>query len=81
MIIKKITMGFVCQTFDTEKNAFISQEFVASDNVTWDDKVSFPVKDEVSFPVPHKIAEPYLGFNMVQPITPGEHIFNPDTGR
>lgn len=30
MKIKKVTTGFVIQTYDTEKKKFVAQEFVAS---------------------------------------------------
>lgn len=33
MKINKITTGFVIQTFDTELGKFVSQEFIAGDDV------------------------------------------------
>lgn len=34
MIIKKITVGYVVQTYNTKLNKYLSQEFVASNDVT-----------------------------------------------
>jgi hypothetical protein len=39
MLINKITYGFVVQVFDTEKKAFVSQEFVAGDQVELEEVV------------------------------------------
>lgn len=36
MKVNKIIIGFVIQTYDTEKNKFIGQEFVGSDDVSWE---------------------------------------------
>jgi len=36
VIIKKITVGFVVQEYDVEKNAWIHQEFIAGDDVTYE---------------------------------------------
>ena len=36
MKVNKITIGFVVQVMDPETGAFVSQEFVASDDVTDD---------------------------------------------
>ena len=38
MIVKKITTGFVVQTFDTDLECCINQEFVAGDQVDWEDE-------------------------------------------
>lgn len=38
MIIKKITTGFVIQTFDTKTKTFIAQEFVAGDDCVYEDE-------------------------------------------
>jgi hypothetical protein len=43
MLLNKITTGFVIQTFDTEKKKFVSQEFVAGDQVDIEDKNGDPV--------------------------------------
>ena len=76
MIINKITTGFVIQTFNTETKQFVSQEFKAADDVTWEDENGNSVKS----PGDDDTAEPYLNFDMVQPSQPG-HVFNPDTKR
>ena len=34
--LHKITLGFAVQVFDTDTNSFISQEFVASDDTTYE---------------------------------------------
>jgi hypothetical protein len=77
MIINKITTGFVIQAYDTETKRFISQEFKAADEVTWENEHGESVKS----PGSDSVAEPYLGFEMKQPVAAGEHIFNPDTKR
>ena len=47
MIVKKITSGFVVQTWDTKTETFISQEFVASDEVDYEDEHGdYPFTDE-----------------------------------
>ncbi len=57
-IIKKITTGFVIQEYDTEKKEFVSQEFIAGEQVDFEDQWGDPVDgDEV----------PYLSFDMVPP--------------
>ena len=38
MIVKKITTGFVVQTFDTVTGRCLSQEFVAGDQVEFEDQ-------------------------------------------
>ena len=68
MLISKVTVGFVCQTFDTELQRFTSQEFVASDDVTYEALLGGivfqydPADDSLMDTV-----EPYLNFEMVQP--------------
>jgi hypothetical protein len=57
MLVKKITTGFVIQTFDTETRKFTGQEFVAGDQVDYENEVGMLVK---SF-------KEYLPFDMVQP--------------
>lgn len=57
MIINKITVGYVVQQFDTEKNEFISQEFVAGDSVDFEKPDGTPT-DSI---------DNYLSFDMVQP--------------
>lgn len=61
MKIKKITTGFVIQVFDTEKNEFVSQEFVAGDTVDIETESGEPVENT------DQIDKKYLPFKMVQP--------------
>ena len=67
MELRKITVGYVIQTFDTEKKCWVDQEFKASDDVTWeDDKGNALTVDEAS----EKIGLerfPYLPFMMIEP--------------
>ena len=64
MLIDKITVGFVIQTFDTDTRKYTNQEFIAGDDVQYE-------KDGI--PVDAKLMkdgdgiEPYLPFNMEQP--------------
>ena len=59
-MLKKITVGFVIQDFDEKTGKCISQEFVAVDQVDWEDENG------------EAIVSPggegfYFEFNMVQP--------------
>lgn len=63
MILKKITTGFVIQTFDTERGSFVEQEFVAGDDVTVENEHG----DVVDAADRKEIDNIYLPFNMVQP--------------
>jgi hypothetical protein len=58
MIVNKVTVGFVIQTFDTKTKKFTAQTFVAGDQVSWENTNGEPVKMG-------KTA--YLPFDMVQP--------------
>jgi hypothetical protein len=59
MIVKKITTGFVIQTYDTKKEKFTAQEFIAGDEVAWEaDGDPMVDGDE---------PDAYLNFDMVQP--------------
>lgn len=60
-IVKKTTVGFVIQEYDTETGKFVSQEFVAGDQVDWEDNFG----DALCNP-PNE----YLSFDMVQPKNP-----------
>jgi hypothetical protein len=71
MLINKITTGFVIQTFDTEKRQYISQNFVAGDQVDYESTDGqTPIEDgfmeSVNFG-PDAEKEPYLPFDMLQP--------------
>lgn len=59
MILNKVTVGFVCQRFDTETGKFIDQEFISGDDTTWEDTNG----DEVERP--DNATE--LNMEMVQP--------------
>lgn len=57
MIVHKITTGFVIQKFDTKTRQFIGQEFIAGDQVEFENEDGDPVE---SF-------DEYLPFDMKQP--------------
>jgi hypothetical protein len=65
MFINKITTGFVVQVFDTEKQQFVSQEFVAGDQIDYEDADGNPVDSGLL-----KVdgVEASLAFEMKQPI-------------
>jgi len=64
MLINKITVGFVIQTFDTNTRKYTNQEFIASDDVQY---------EQDGDPVDAKLmedddgTEPCLPFTMQQP--------------
>jgi hypothetical protein len=60
MLVNKVTVGFVIQVFDTKLKRFVSQEFVAGDDVTCED-ANGDVVDSV---------DDYLPFHMKQPEPP-----------
>jgi hypothetical protein len=66
MIVKKITVGFVIQDYDTETEKFVSQEFIAGDQVDWEDEEGTNL-DPDDFVVKGDGTLPYLPFEMVQP--------------
>ncbi len=45
MILNKITTGFVVQKFDSETGRCLSQEFIASDQVEWEDQKGDRIED------------------------------------
>lgn len=63
MIVKKITEGCVIQQFDTKTGKFVSQEFVAGSDVSYEDPDGNPI-GKVS---QAKIDKAYLSYDMVQP--------------
>jgi hypothetical protein len=65
MIIKKVTAGFVIQTFDTETRKYVNQEFIAGD-VSYENAVGDSVDPELMQNITDG-TEPYLPFDMVQP--------------
>ena len=60
MIIQKITVGFVVQRFDNVTGKFISQEFFAGDEITYEDEDGVPVESK-------QAEKSYLPFEMTQP--------------
>lgn len=60
MLINKITTGFVVQQYDTEQGRFISQEFVAGNEVEYECDGA-PLEGDI---------DDYLAFEMVQPNPP-----------
>jgi hypothetical protein len=64
MIVNKCTVGFVLQRFDTETGKWIDQDFIAGDEVTYEDEEGKTVDPE-DLHVGGK--EPYLPLEMVQP--------------
>lgn len=45
MIVRKITTGFVVQEFDAETGRCVSQEFIAGDQVDWEDRQGNTISD------------------------------------
>jgi hypothetical protein len=45
MNLSKITTGFVVQKFDSDTGRCISQEFVAGEQVEWEDQKGNPIED------------------------------------
>lgn len=45
MILNKTTTGFVVQQFDSETGRCLSQEFVAGDQVEWEDQKGVRIED------------------------------------
>ena len=46
MIVRKVTTGFVIQEFDSETGRCVSQEFVAGEQVEWEDRQGNCISDE-----------------------------------
>ena len=68
MLLRKITIGFVIQTYDTEVKRFVEQEFVAGDEVVFEDNNGDSLLQETlpeEFQVDGK--QSYLPFDLVQP--------------
>lgn len=70
-VIKKITVGFVVQSYDTETRRFLYQEFVASDAHHWEDQEGNPLteanEDLALIYGQGGVDEPNLNLEMVQP--------------
>jgi hypothetical protein len=60
MIISKVTIGFVTQRYDTEKKRFIDQEFIGSDDRSWENEIG----ESVVAPQNDNGDEPYLNYEM-----------------
>jgi hypothetical protein len=45
MIVRKITQGFVVQEFNAETGRCLSQEFVAGDQVEWENRAGESISD------------------------------------
>jgi len=45
MIVRKITVGFVVQEFDAATGRCLSQQFVAGDQVQFEDRAGQPIED------------------------------------
>jgi hypothetical protein len=63
MILTKTTIGFVTQRYDTDKKRFIDQEFIGSDDRSWEDAMG----DSVDAPEGKGDDEPYLNYEMKSP--------------
>ena len=64
MIVTKATIGTVYQKYDTEKKRFIDQEFIGSDDRSWEDANG----ESVDAPEGKDGAEPYLNYEMKSPL-------------
>lgn len=71
--VKKITTGFVIQKWDAETGKFLGQEFVAVDEVNYEDEIGNPIDvDEI----PDFFDKyPYRCFDMVQEPEEGWTIY------
>ena len=63
MILTKTTIGFVTQRYDTEKKRFIDQEFIGSDDRSWEDANG----ESVDAPEGKGDDGPYLNYEMKSP--------------
>jgi len=64
MLVRKITVGFVTQVYDTKRKKWISQEFTAGDQVDFEDSKGNPA-DVAEYELNKNGA--YLPYDMVQP--------------
>lgn len=62
MIQKKITCGFVVQSWDTELKKWVAQEFIAGHEVEYEDENGYPLLD-----YNEEIRNHYLPFEMRNP--------------
>jgi hypothetical protein len=66
MIVNKITEGFVIQSFDTEKQVFTCQSFIAGDTVSYENTLGEAI-DPVQAGMIKDNIEPVCLFGMKQP--------------
>jgi len=66
MIVKKITNGCVIQSFDTDKQLWVSQEFMAGDLCDYETEDGCPISDYTNVLI-NDIEKSYLPFEMKQP--------------
>mgnify|MGYP001565121592 FL=1 len=66
MIINKITVGFVIQCFDTDKQEWIAQTFMAGDEVSYELEDGTPINQQ-DFEDRVVGKNSYLPFEMKQP--------------
>lgn len=66
MEVRKVTVGFVTQVFDTETGKWVSQEFTANDQVDWEDMDGNTI-DPDDFVATQEGKIPYLCFDMKDP--------------
>lgn len=66
MVINKITVGWVTQSFDTDKQEWINQEFFAGDQVDYETEDGDPINC-CDFEDRIVGNEPYLPFEMKRP--------------
>lgn len=64
MLVNKVTVGYVIQTYDTNLNRFVSQEFIAGDECEYTSKRGRPLTQGE---IPEKLEEAYLPYDMRQP--------------
>ena len=72
MIINKVTIGFVVQSFDTKKRRFVRQNFIGEDGSLWETANGDPLSRHVSCEAEliygkGGIDEPTLALEMKQP--------------
>lgn len=67
MIISKVTVGFVVQQFDTDRQDWVCQDFMASDECEYETGDGDPINVEDFLDHVASSREPYLQYDMVQP--------------
>jgi hypothetical protein len=65
MELRKITYGFVIQKWDAETGKFLGQEFVAGDQVDYENELGEPIDElEPEYRQFDMVQEPPTGFTM-----------------